>query len=53
MSKSIGITLTVLPDSELEAANAVEILARAATGIAFGGTTVSFSIHQYDDEEDD
>ncbi len=50
---AIGITATILPDSQEEAIKAVEIIARAATGLAFEGISVSISINTYDGSEDD
>lgn len=48
---AIGITLTVLPDTEPDATKVVEVLSRAAAGLAFDGLSVALSLGTYDEDE--
>jgi hypothetical protein len=45
---ALGINLVCLPDTQEEAVHVVEVLARAATGLAFDGLTTTLSFTTYD-----
>lgn len=49
---SIGITLTALPENQEQATKVVEVLSRAAAGLAFDGLTVSLALASYENEEE-
>lgn len=49
--RRIGVSVTILPDTQEQVARAAEVLARTITGLAFEGMGVSMNIHEYDDEE--
>jgi hypothetical protein len=50
---SIGISCTILPETQDEAVKAMEALTRVATGLAFEGISVSLSINSYEPDLDD
>jgi hypothetical protein len=49
----IGINLNVLPRTQEEAIKIIEVLSRAATGLALEGISVSLGITPYEGEEED
>lgn len=49
----IGVTLTVLPQSDEEATRCAEVLGRAAAGLALEGLTVSLGLATYEPDEED
>lgn len=51
LGMSISITLTVLPESQEQAAQVVEVLSRSAAGLAFDGQSVSLMLTNYDEDE--
>ncbi len=50
---AIGIHTTILPDTQEEAIKAVEVLSRAATGLAIDGISVTIAINNFDPDEDE
>lgn len=50
---AISVSLTTLPESEEQAAKAAESLARVAAGLAFDGMTVSLTITNFDDSDEE
>ena len=47
---SISVNLTVLPESHEQATQVVEVLSRAAAGLAFDGLSVALSLTNYEEE---
>lgn len=47
---NLGINVTILPESEIEAIKAVEVLSRAAAGLALEGITVSINLSTFEDD---
>ncbi len=50
---AISISAMVLPETSEEAVKAVEVLSRAATGLAFDGINTSITITTYEPEDED
>lgn len=47
----IGVTLTVLPETDEQALRSAEVLSRAAAGLALEGLTVSLGLGTYEPED--
>lgn len=50
LDMAISVTLMVLPESQEQAAQVVDVLSRAAAGLAFEGQTVSLSLTNYEED---
>lgn len=51
--KRMGVSVTALPDTPEQTVRAAEVLARAITGLAFDGISVSLNIHEFEDDDEE